>query len=112
MSDPRQHLMPVYRPAEQVFVRGEGARLFTDDGESYLDFVAGIAVNALGHAHPALTAALKDQADKLWHVSNMVRIPGAEDLAAKICARTFADRVFFTNSGTESIECAIKTARK
>ncbi|MEM1105688.1 MAG: aspartate aminotransferase family protein [Pseudomonadota bacterium] len=112
MSDPRQHIMPVYRPPEDVFVRGDGARLYTEDGRAYLDFIAGIAVSALGHSHPAMVEALKDQAEKLWHTSNMFRVPGGEVLAAKMCADTFADRVFFTNSGTESVECAIKTARK
>ena len=112
MSDPRQHIMPVYRPPEEAFVRGEGARLFTEDGTAYLDFIAGIAVNALGHSHPALVDALKTQAEKLWHTSNMFRVPAGEELAAKMCARTFATRVFFTNSGTEAVECALKTARK
>ncbi len=112
MSDPREHIMPVYRPAEQVFTHGEGNYLIAENGERYLDFIAGIAVNALGHAHPALVDALTDQAGKLWHTSNMFRVKGAEELADKICRDTFADRVFFTNSGTEAIECAIKTARK
>ncbi len=111
-QDPRQHILPVYRPPEEVFVEGEGAYLFTEDGRRYLDFIAGIAVNALGHSHPALVAALRDQAGKLWHTSNMFRVKGQEDLADKICRDTFADRVFFTNSGTEAIECAIKSARK
>lgn len=105
-------MMPVYNPPAEVFERGEGAHLFTEDGKQYLDFIAGIAVNALGHSHPDLIAALKAQTDKLWHLSNMFRTPGAEQLAEKICARTFADRVFFTNSGTEAVECALKTARK
>lgn len=112
MSDPRKHIMPVYRPAEQVFTHGEGNYLVAENGDRYLDFIAGIAVNALGHAHPALVEALTDQAGKLWHTSNMFRVRGAEELADKICRDTFADRVFFTNSGTEAIECAIKTARK
>ncbi len=112
MTDPRQHIMPVYRPPEEVFVEGQGPYLFTEDGTRYLDFIAGIAVNALGHAHPALVDALRDQAGKLWHTSNMFRVRGAEELADKICRDTFADRVFFTNSGTEAIECAIKSARK
>lgn len=112
MSDPRQHIMPVYRPPEEAFVRGEGVRLFTDEGTAYLDFIAGIAVNSLGHSHPRLVEALKTQAEKLWHTSNMFRVPAGEELAAKMCARTFADRVFFTNSGTEAVECALKTARK
>ncbi|MEM9055457.1 MAG: aspartate aminotransferase family protein, partial [Pseudomonadota bacterium] len=112
MSDPRQHIMPVYRPPEEAFERGEGVRLITEDGKSYLDFISGIAVSALGHGHPAMVEALREQAGKLWHTSNMFRVPAGEELARKICERTFADRVFFTNSGTEAVECAIKTARK
>lgn len=113
MSDPRQHIMPVYRPPEEAFERGEGVRLITEEGKSYLDFVAGIAVSALGHSHPAMVEALQTQAGKLWHTSNMFRVPAAEDLSRKMCERLpFADRVFFTNSGTEAIECALKTARK
>ena len=112
MSNPREHIMPVYAPPEDVFVRGEGLRLYTEDGDAYLDFIAGIAVTALGHSHPALVEALKTQAEKLWHTSNMFRVPAAEELSRKICGRTFADRVFFTNSGTEAVEAALKTARK
>lgn len=113
MSDPRQHIMPVYRPPEEAFERGEGVRLITEEGKSYLDFVAGIAVSALGHSHPAMVEALQAQAGKLWHTSNMFRVPAAEELSRKMCERLpFADRVFFTNSGTEAIECALKTARK
>jgi acetylornithine/N-succinyldiaminopimelate aminotransferase len=112
MTDPRQHIMPVYRPPEEVFVEGQGAYLFAEDGSRYLDFIAGIAVTALGHAYPPMVDALRDQAGKLWHTSNMFRVPAAEQLADKICRDTFADRVFFTNSGTEAVECAIKTARK
>jgi len=109
---PSDHLMGVYQRAPLAFVRGEGARLFTEDGTAYLDCLAGIAVNALGHAHPKLVEALKAQADKLWHVSNIFTIPGQEALAGKLTELTFADVVFFTNSGTEAVECAIKTARK
>lgn len=113
MTDPRQHIMPVYRPPEEAFERGEGVRLYTEDGKAYLDFIAGIAVSALGHSHPAMVEALQTQAGKLWHTSNMFRVPAGEELARKMCERLpFADRVFFTNSGTEAIECAIKTARK
>lgn len=113
MSDPRQHIMPVYRPPEEAFERGEGVRLVTEEGKSYLDFIAGIAVSALGHSHPAMVEALQTQAGKLWHTSNMFRVPAAEELSRKMCERLpFADRVFFTNSGTEAIECALKTARK
>jgi acetylornithine/N-succinyldiaminopimelate aminotransferase len=112
MSDPREHIMPVYRPPEEVFTHGEGVYMMTEGGDRYLDFVAGIAVTALGHAHPAMVEVLQAQASKLWHTSNMFRVPAAEDLSAKMCRDTFADRVFFTNSGTEAVECAIKTARK
>ena len=112
MNDPRQHILPVYAPPNEVFVRGEGVNLYTGGGEKYLDFIAGIAVTALGHSHPALVETLKVQAEQLWHTSNMFRVAGAEDLSRKICERTFADRVFFTNSGTEAVEAALKTARK
>ncbi len=105
-------ILPVYAPPEELFVRGEGAWLYTDSGERYLDFIAGIAVNALGHAPPKIVAALTEQAGKLWHLSNMFRIEGQERLAAKYVEATFADVVFFTNSGTEAIECALKMARK
>ncbi|HEY9218645.1 MAG TPA: aspartate aminotransferase family protein [Phenylobacterium sp.] len=104
--------MGVYSRAPLAFERGEGSRLFTADGEAYLDCLAGIAVNALGHCHPKLVQAIKDQAEKLWHVSNIFTIPGQEALAKKLCEITFAEVVFFTNSGAEAIECAIKTARK
>lgn len=104
-------LMDTYSPPDLDFVRGDGVWMITDTGERYLDFIAGIAVNALGHNHPALVGALKDQADRLWHTSNMFRVPGQLELAKKLTDNTFADRVFFTNSGTEAIECALKTAR-
>ena len=106
------HVMPTYARVDLAFERGEGAWLYTTSGERYLDFTSGVAVNALGHAHPKLVAALTEQAQKLWHVSNLYRIPGAERLAERLCAATFADVVFFSNSGTEAIECAIKPARK
>jgi len=102
MADPRKHLMPVYAPPKEAFVSGEGSYLYTDTGEKYLDFISGIAVTSLGHNHPALVKALQDQAGKIWHTSNMFRVPLAETLSAKMCRDTFADRVFFTNSGTES----------
>ncbi|MCW5723362.1 MAG: aspartate aminotransferase family protein [Maricaulaceae bacterium] len=105
-------LMDTYSPPDLVFTHGEGAYLFDDKGGKHLDFIAGIAVNSLGHAHPKAVAALKAQADKLWHLSNMFRIPGQVELAKKYCDATFAERVFFTNSGTEAIECALKTARR
>lgn len=112
MNNPRQHMMPVYAPPSQIFERGDGSYLYTEDGDAYLDFICGIAVTSLGHNHPVLVDTLQTQAGKLWHTSNMFRVPAAEDLARKMCSATFADHVFFTNSGTESIECAIKAARK
>jgi acetylornithine/N-succinyldiaminopimelate aminotransferase len=111
-SVPSDHIMGVYSRAPLAFERGEGSRLYTAEGEAYLDCMAGIAVNALGHANPVLVEALKAQAEKLWHVSNIFRIPGQEALADRLTSVSFADVVFFTNSGTEAIECAIKTARK
>jgi acetylornithine/N-succinyldiaminopimelate aminotransferase len=104
--------MGVYGRAPLAFERGEGARLTSTDGEVYLDCMAGIATNALGHAHPRLVAAVKAQSEKLWHVSNIFRIPEQEKLADRLTAESFADVVFFTNSGTEAIECALKLARK
>jgi len=106
------HLLPAYARANLAFERGDGAWLIATDGERYLDFASGVAVNALGHAHPHLVKALGEQAQKLWHVSNLFRIPEGERLAERLCAATFADLVFFANSGAEALECAIKTARK
>jgi acetylornithine/N-succinyldiaminopimelate aminotransferase len=105
-------VLPTYNRAPLSFVRGEGSWLVTGDGSRYLDLGAGIAVNALGHAHPALVAALGAQAAQLWHVSNLYSIPQQEKLAALLVDHTFADTVFFTNSGTEAAELAIKMARK
>jgi acetylornithine/N-succinyldiaminopimelate aminotransferase len=105
-------LLPTYARSDLAFARGEGAFLYTASGDRYLDFSSGIAVTALGHAHPHLVAALTDQAKKLWHVSNLHRIPEQERLAERLCAATFADRVFFANSGAEAIECSIKAARR
>ena len=106
------HLLPTYARVDLAFERGEGAWLFTAEGERYLDFTSGVAVNALGHAHPNMVAALTEQAQKLWHVSNLYRIPEGERLADRLCRLSFADTVFFQNSGAEAIECAIKMARK
>jgi acetylornithine/N-succinyldiaminopimelate aminotransferase len=106
------HVMPTYARVELAFERGEGAWLYTASGERYLDFTSGVAVNALGHAHPKLVAALTEQAQKLWHVSNLYRIPGAERLAERLCAASFAEVAFFCNSGTEAIEGSIKLTRK
>ncbi|HWJ99901.1 MAG TPA: aspartate aminotransferase family protein [Xanthobacteraceae bacterium] len=105
-------LMPTYARADLAFERGEGAWLTSTDGKQYLDFSGGVAVNALGHAHPVLVKALTDQAQKVWHVSNLFRIPEAERLAARLVEASFADTVFFSNSGAEAMEGAIKTARK
>lgn len=109
MIDP---VLPTYSRANLSFVKGEGAWLTTTDGRRVLDLGAGIAVNALGHANPQLIEALKTQAEQLWHVSNLYKIPQQEALAQKLVEETFADTVFFTNSGTEACELAVKMARK
>jgi acetylornithine/N-succinyldiaminopimelate aminotransferase len=106
------HLLPTYARVDLAFERGEGSWLISTNGERYLDFTGGVAVNGLGHAHPHLVAALTEQAQKVWHVSNLFRIPQAERLAERLCAETFADLVFFCNSGAEAMECAVKVARK
>ncbi|MGZ3269137.1 MAG: aminotransferase class III-fold pyridoxal phosphate-dependent enzyme, partial [Croceibacterium sp.] len=106
------HLLPTYARVDLAFERGEGAWLFTADGERYLDFTSGVAVNALGHSHPHLVEAVTEQAKKVWHVSNLYRIPEGERLADRLCQASFADTVFFQNSGAEALECAIKMARK
>lgn len=105
-------LMGVYNRAPLAVSHGKGSWLYDVEGREYLDCVAGIATDALGHAHPALVAALTEQASKLWHVSNIFRIPGQEALAKRLTDASFADVVFFGNSGSESIECALKTARR
>ncbi|NND19904.1 MAG: aspartate aminotransferase family protein [Silicimonas sp.] len=105
-------ILPTYNRAPLSFVRGEGAWLIEEDGRRFLDLGAGIAVNSLGHAHPALVQAVTDQASKLWHVSNLYTIPGQQELADRLTEASFADTVFFTNSGTEAMELAVKMARK
>ena len=105
-------ILPTYNRAPMSFVAGEGAWLIEEDGSRYLDLGAGIAVNVLGHANPELTAALAEQAGKLWHTSNLYGIPGQQELADRLVDATFADTVFFTNSGTEACELAVKMARK
>ncbi|MBR3193122.1 aspartate aminotransferase family protein [Bosea sp. (in: a-proteobacteria)] len=105
-------LLPTYARAPIALERGEGAWAITADGTRYLDFGAGIAVNALGHAHPHLVEALTQQAQRIWHTSNLYTMPDGEKLARRLCEATFAERVFFTNSGAEANECAIKMARK
>ncbi len=106
------HLLPVFARADLSFEHGEGAWLYTKTGEKYLDFAAGIAVDVVGHSHPYLVKALTDQAQKLWHVSNLYQNEQGARLAERLCALSFADHVFFTNSGAEALECAIKMARK
>jgi acetylornithine/N-succinyldiaminopimelate aminotransferase len=106
------HLLPTYARVDLAFERGEGVWLFATDGERYLDFTSGVAVNALGHAHPHLVAAVTEQANKLWHVSNLYQAPEAERVAQRLCDASFADVVFFCNSGAEAMECTIKMARK
>lgn len=111
-STPITPLMPVYPRCGVRPVRGEGAYLIGERGERYLDFASGIAVNALGHAHPAVVKAISDQAATLMHVSNLYGMPLGEEYARRLVDATFADTVFFTNSGAEAVECAIKTARR
>lgn len=111
-SKPSEAVMGTYARQDVVFARGEGAWLYTTQGERYLDFGSGVAVNTLGHAHPRLIAALEAQAHKLWHTSNLYRVEGQERVAERLCALTFAERVFFCNSGAEACEGAIKIARR
>lgn len=105
-------VLPTYNRTDVAFVRGEGPFLFAEDGQRYLDFTAGIAVNAFGHANPRLVAALTEQAGKLWHTSNLFRVPGQERLSRRLTEVTFADTCFFTNSGVEACELAWKMARR
>lgn len=112
MTAPFPALLPTYNRTPLRFLRGEGSWLVEASGARYLDLTSGIAVNALGHAHPALVAALTEQAQALWHVSNLYQIPAQEALAEALVDATFADTVFFTNSGTEAAELAIKMVRK
>ncbi|MBV9701133.1 MAG: aspartate aminotransferase family protein, partial [Methylobacteriaceae bacterium] len=106
------HLLPTYARADLAFERGDGAWLTSVKGERYLDFGGGVAVASLGYSHPHLIKALNDQAGKIWHTSNLYLIPEGERLAGRLCDATFADVVFFTNSGAEAMECSIKMARK
>jgi len=105
-------LYDTYSRAPLRFERGEGVWLITENGERYLDFGAGVAVTSVGHSNPKVVDALKAQAEKVWHLSNIYEIPGQEALAKRLTEATFADKVFFTNSGAEALECAIKTARR
>ena len=104
-------VLPTYIRAPMAFVRGEGCRVYTEEGEAYLDFGAGVAVTSCGHAHPHLVKTLTEQAQKIWHTSNLYRMPGQEKLAAQLIEKTFADTMFFCNSGAEALECSIKMAR-
>src|SRR3954453_17950113 len=106
------HLLPVFARADIGFERGEGCWLIATNGDRYLDFTSGVAVNALGHAHPVLVKALQEQATKLWHMSNLFQSPDGEKLAARLCNESFADLVFFCNSGAEALECVIKLVRR
>lgn len=108
----QEALMQTYAKPDIVFERGEGAWLHGDDGKRYLDFTSGIAVTSFGHCHPHLVKALTEQAAKLWHTSNLFRVPGQEELARRLVEASFADRVFFANSGAEAIECGLKLVRK
>src|SRR5215475_7443438 len=105
------HLLPVFARVDLGFTRGEGCYLFAINGDRYLDFTSGVAVNALGHAHPALVAALQEQATKLWHMSNLFKSPDGEILASRLCEQSFADFVFFCNSSAEAMEGVIKLVR-
>ncbi|MCH8537750.1 MAG: aspartate aminotransferase family protein [Alkalimonas sp.] len=105
-------MVPNYAPAKMIPVRGEGSRVWDQDGQEYVDFAGGIAVSSLGHCHPALVSALKNQADKLWHLSNVLTNEPALRLASKLVQQTFADKVFFANSGAEANEAAFKLARR
>lgn len=105
-------LMPTYARADTAFQRGEGVYLFDSAGRRYLDFSGGVAVLSLGHCHPQLVEALCKQAETLWHTSNLFRIPGQERLAARLAEHSFADVVFFANSGAEAVECGLKLVRK
>lgn len=111
-AGPSPAVMGTYARQDVVFERGEGSWLISTAGERYLDFASGVAVNALGHAHPKLVAALTEQAQKVWHTSNLYRVAGQERLAERLCAATFADRVFFCNSGAEACEGAVKLVRR
>ena len=111
-SNPRAALWPNYKPpTELVFTHGVGSELFSEDGTAYLDFLSGIAVTSFGHAHPHLVKALNEQATKLWHTSNAFRIPAAERLAQRLVESSFADGVYFANSGTEAVEAGLKSLR-
>ena len=105
------YIMPTYGIQSLEFIKGRGCYLYNKNGEKYLDFASGIAVNSLGHCHPRLVNALIEQSKELWHVSNLYKIEKREKFAKTLCEKSFADKIFFTNSGTEAIECGIKIIR-
>ena len=105
-------ILPVYNRSKLKIERGEGVYLYTNDSKRYLDFMSGIAVNSLGYNHPKLVNALHAQAKKVWHLSNLYEIPGMESFAETLTDNSFADTVFFCNSGAEAVECCIKSVRK
>ena len=105
------NVMPTYGKKTLEFVKGKGCYLYTHQNKKYLDFASGISVNSLGHCHPKLIKTLNNQSKKLWHVSNLYLIKKQEQFAKLLCKNSFADKIFFTNSGTESIECGIKIIR-
>ena len=105
-------VLPVYNSVDLYFDHGDGVYLYTEDGTRYLDFTSGIGVTCLGHSHPALVSALREQAGKLWHCSNLFKIKGQETVAKKIVDHSFASNVFFCNSGAEAVEAGIKAVRK
>ena len=107
----KSYIMPTYGKRDLEFIKGEGCYLFTAQNEKYLDFGGGIAVNSLGHCHPVLVEALKNQAENLWHTSNLYFNSAQENYAKLICQNSFAEKIFFTNSGVEAIECGIKVIR-
>ena len=106
------NILPTYPRSELTFTHGEGSYLYEKSGEKYLDFGTGIAVNSLGYSHPYLNQKLREQSEKLWHLSNVYQIPEQELLASRLCELCFADYVFFCNSGTEAVEASIKIARR
>ena len=111
VSNVESYIMPTYGERKLEFIKGKGAYLFSSNNKKYLDFGSGIAVNSLGHCHPSLIKALKNQSTKLWHSSNLYLSKEQENYAKLLCKFSFAERVFFTNSGTESIECGIKVIK-
>ena len=107
----KSYIMPTYGERDLIFAKGKGCYLYTHSGKKYLDFAGGIAVNSLGHCHPKLVNVIKKQSEKLWHTSNLYKNHNQELFAQELCKKTFADKVFFTNSGAEAIECGLKVIK-